>query len=171
LLAGALGVPTISTGALFRDQMARGTALGVEAQTYMAQGLLVPDRVTNAMVRDRLGAADAVPGFILDGYPRNVPQVGVLDEITESFGWRVDAALLLELPEDLIVERLLHRAEVEARPDDTEPVIRARLGVYHRETEPIAQVYRDRGSLVTVDGLGSVPEVASRILHALKVES
>jgi adenylate kinase len=171
LLSVCLGVPTISTGALFRDQMARGSALGVEAQTYVAQGQLVPDRVTNAMVRDRLSAADAVPGFILDGYPRNVPQVGVLDGIVAEFGWRIDAAVLLRLPEDLIVERLLKRASLEARADDTEPVIRERLAIYRRETEPIARVYLERGSLVQVDGVGSVEEVAARVRDALGADS
>jgi adenylate kinase len=167
LLAEALGVPTISTGALFREQMARGTALGVEAQTYIAQGHLVPDRVTNDMVRERLAAADAAAGFILDGYPRNVPQVEVLDGLLADFGWSVDAALALELPEDLIVQRLLRRAELEARADDTEPVIRQRLAVYHRETEPIAQVYRQRGSLRRIDARGAIEEVAARVAAAV----
>jgi adenylate kinase len=169
LLASALSVPTISTGALFRDQIARGTALGVEAQTYIAQGHLVPDRVVNSMVRDRLSQVDAARGFILDGYPRNVAQVGVLDEMVAERGWAVDCAIDLELPEDLIVERLLRRAELESRADDTEPVIRERLAVYHRETEPIAQVYRERGALRAVDAVGGVEAVAARIRQALGV--
>ncbi|MDR3107617.1 MAG: adenylate kinase [Bifidobacteriaceae bacterium] len=169
LLAEALAVPTVSTGALFRDQMARGTALGVEAATYIAQGHLVPDRVVNAMVRSRLATADAAAGFILDGYPRNVPQVGVLDGILADSGLVIEAAVALELPEDLIVSRLLKRASIEGRADDTEPVIRERLAVYHRETEPIAEVYRERGLLVPVDAIGSVDEVSARIHAALAV--
>jgi adenylate kinase len=167
-LAASLDIPTISTGALFRDQMARGTALGVEAQTYIAQGHLVPDRVTNAMVRVRLGAADAAWGFILDGYPRNVPQVGVLDEILEERQWSVDAAVEISLPEDVIVGRLLRRAEIEGRADDTEPVIRERMAIYHDQTAPITEVYGARGDLVVVDGLGTVEEVAARIHAALE---
>ncbi|MDR0593057.1 MAG: adenylate kinase [Bifidobacteriaceae bacterium] len=167
LLASHLGVPTVSTGALFRDQMARGTALGVEAATYMAQGHLVPDRVVNAMVRSRFSSPDAEWGFILDGYPRNVPQVGVLDAILAERGLAVEAAVCLELPEDLIVTRLLRRAELEGRVDDTEPVIRERLAVYHRETEPIVAVYRARGLLVPVDAVGTVEDVAGRVLGAL----
>jgi adenylate kinase len=168
LLAARLGIPTVSTGALFRDQMARGTALGVEAQTYIAQGHLVPDRVTNAMVKSRLAAADAVPGFILDGYPRNVPQVAVLEEILSARSWSLSGALSLELPEELIVDRLLKRALIEGRPDDTEPVIRQRLAVYHRETEPIIEVYRQAGLLLPVDAVGAVADVTARIEHALE---
>jgi adenylate kinase len=149
--------------------MARGTALGVEAATYIAQGHLVPDRVVNAMVRSRLATADAAAGFILDGYPRNVPQVGVLDGILADSGLVIEAAVALELPEDLIVSRLLKRASIEGRADDTEPVIRERLAVYHRETEPIAEVYRERGLLVPVDAIGSVDEVSARIHAALAV--
>jgi adenylate kinase len=167
LLADQLGIPTISTGALFRDQMARGTALGVEAQTYIAQGHLVPDRVTNAMVRSRLSSADAAYGFILDGYPRNVPQVGVLDEILLDAQLDIDAALELSLPEDLIVERLAKRALIEGRADDTEPVIRARLEVYARETAPISDVYRSRGKLIEINSLGSITEVAERMKAAV----
>jgi adenylate kinase len=152
---------------LFRGQIARGTALGVEAQTYIAQGHLVPDRVTNAMVRERLAVADAAGGFILDGYPRNVPQVAVLDQILDQLGWKLDAVLELQLPEDLVVERLLGRAVAECRTDDSAPVIRERLAVYHRETEPIAQIYRERGILLPVDGLGTVEEVAAKVRHVL----
>jgi adenylate kinase len=169
LLSSFLGVPTVSTGALFRDQMARGTALGVEAQTYIAQGHLVPDRVTNAMVSARLADADAAGGFILDGYPRNVPQVGVLSSILAAQGLAIEGAVSLELPEDLIVDRLLKRASIEGRADDTEPVIRERLAVYHRETEPIIEVYRSAGLLLPVDAIGSVEEVAARIRHVLEL--
>jgi adenylate kinase len=167
-LASWLDVPEISTGALFRDQMARGTASGVEAQTYIAQGRLVPDRVVNAMVRDRLSMSDAASGFILDGYPRNVAQVGVLDGIMAALGWQVDVALELSLAEDLIVARLLRRAELEGRVDDTEPVIRERLAVYHRETEPISEVYRERGVLVPVAAMGTVEQVAQQVRRAVE---
>jgi adenylate kinase len=170
LLAASLGIPTVSTGALFRDQMARGTALGVEAQTYIAQGHLVPDRVTNAMVKSRLAAADAAPGFILDGYPRNVPQVAVLDEILSAQGWSLSAALSLELPEELIVDRLLKRALIEGRADDTEPIIRQRLAVYQCETAPIIDLYAARGLLVSVGAVGAVAEIAARIHSALGVD-
>jgi adenylate kinase len=169
ILAERLGIPTISTGALFRDQMGRGTPLGVEAQSYMSKGQLVPDSVTNAMVKDRLSAPDVEAGYILDGYPRNVDQVAVLDSLLVEFGWEPVSALEITLPEDLIVERLLKRAEIEGRADDTAEVIRERLAVYHAQTEPISAVYRDRGALVTVDGLGTVEEVQARILAALGV--
>lgn len=171
LLSASLSIPAVSTGALFRDQMARGTALGIEAQTYIAQGHLVPDRVTNAMVSARLADSDAAGGFILDGYPRNVPQVAVLEEILSSQGLVLEGAVSMELPEDLIVERLLKRASIEGRADDTEPVIRERLAVYHRETEPIIEVYRSQGLLLPVDAIGTVDEVAGRIAHVLELDA
>jgi adenylate kinase len=167
-LARALGLPEISTGALFRQQMAQRTALGAEAQIHIAQGRLVPDRVTNAMVRDRLAAADAADGFILDGYPRNLPQVAVLDQILSERGWGVDAVLEFRLPEALIVERLLKRADLEARQDDTEPVILRRLAVYRAETEPIARLYAERGALRVIAAEGTVEEVAARVAAALE---
>jgi adenylate kinase len=169
LLAAALAIPEISTGALLRDQMARGSALGVEARTYIAQGHLVPDAVVNAMVRDRLGADDAVRGFILDGYPRNVPQVGVLDQMLDELGWRLSAALEFSLAENLVVERLTRRAALEGRADDSEDVIRERLAVYHAQTEPIARVYRERGLLKRVDAAGTVEDVTARVCLALGV--
>jgi len=143
--------------------MARGTALGVEAQTYIAQGHLVPDRVTNAMVDQRLDGADLAGGFILDGYPRNVDQVAVLDAMLAKRSIDIDAALELTLPEELIVDRLLKRAVIEGRADDTEPVIRERLKVYHAETAPIAALYRGLNALLEVDGLGTVDQVSQRL--------
>jgi adenylate kinase len=134
----------------------------------MAQGHLVPDRVVNAMVQSRLGLADAAVGFILDGYPRNVPQVAVLDSILAEADWAIEAAVSFELPEELIVERLLKRAQIEGRLDDTEPVIRERLAVYHLQTEPIAAVYQSRGLLTPVDAVGSVELVADRVRRALE---
>jgi adenylate kinase len=168
LLAGHLGVPAISTGAIFRHNMEAGTALGLEAKGYMAQGHLVPDSVTNAMVAARLAEPDAAQGFILDGYPRNTEQAGVLDGILEQHGWSIDAALELVLDEERAVQRMLHRAELEGRADDTEPVIRERLVVYHQLTEPISALYRARGNLVTVDGEGTVEAVTERIKAALQ---
>ncbi|MDR1824057.1 MAG: adenylate kinase [Bifidobacteriaceae bacterium] len=167
LLADFLGVPEISTGAIFRKNLSEGTPLGLEAQTYMSQGHLVPDSVTNAMVADRLSQPDAADGFILDGYPRNVEQAGVLDQMLAEHGWTLSAALELDLDEELAVKRMLHRAEIEGRADDTEPVIRERLTVYHQQTEPISSLYKARGDLVVVDGDGTLEQVTERIKAAL----
>jgi len=166
-LAERLAVPAISTGDIFRANITGGTELGRKVQEYTAVGALVPDEVTNAMVRDRLAEADATEGFLLDGYPRNVAQVGELDEILAAAGRRLDVAVELTADPEVVVERLLSRAKIEGRADDTEPVIRHRLEVYALQTAPIAQVYEDRGLLVRVDGIGSVDEVTERLMLAL----
>ncbi|WP_282948225.1 adenylate kinase [Cellulomonas endometrii] len=166
-LAEQLGVPAISTGDIFRANIKGGTELGRTAQEYTARGALVPDEVTNAMVRDRLAQPDAADGFLLDGYPRNVAQVGELDAILSATDRALDAALEITADADVVVERLLKRADVEGRADDTEPVIRHRLDVYAEQTAPISGVYAERGLLVQVDGIGEVDEVTERLLAAL----
>lgn len=166
-LAERLGVPTVSTGDLFRANIKDGTELGRQVQEYTARGALVPDEVTNAMVRDRLAQDDARDGFLLDGYPRNVAQVAELDRILADLDSPLDVAVEITANPDVVVERLLRRAEIEGRADDTEPVIRHRLAVYADQTAPIARVYAERGQLVKVDGIGPVDEVTERLLSAL----
>ncbi|ACV08272.1 adenylate kinase [Jonesia denitrificans] len=171
-LAQELGVEAISTGDIFRANIKGGTELGRLAQEYTAKGELVPDSVTNAMVKDKLtsmvGEDPARLGFILDGYPRNVAQVAELDNILEEIGVTVDGAVELTADNDIVVERLLKRAEIEGRQDDTEPVIRHRLDVYAQQTAPIAQVYLERGRLVQVDGIGDIDEVTARLIKSLE---
>lgn len=166
-LAQHLGVPTISTGDIFRANITGGTELGRTAQEYTSRGALVPDEVTNAMVRDRLGQPDAASGFLLDGYPRNVAQVAELDAILADAGLAVDAAVEITADPEVVVQRLLKRAEIEGRVDDTEPVIRHRLDVYAEQTAPVSGVYAQRGVLVAVDGIGEVDEVTDRLVAAL----
>lgn len=166
-LAEHLGVPTISTGDIFRANITGGTELGRTAQEYTSRGALVPDEVTNAMVRDRLGQPDAANGFLLDGYPRNVAQVAELDAILADAGLVVDAAVEITADTDVVVERLLKRAEIEGRVDDTETVIRHRLDVYAEQTAPVSGVYAQRGLLVVVDGIGEMDEVTDRLVAAL----
>jgi adenylate kinase len=166
-LAERLGVPAISTGDIFRANIKGGTELGRTAQEFTSRGELVPDEVTNAMVRDRLAADDTAHGFLLDGYPRNVAQVGELDAILADSGRAIDAAVEITADADVVVERLLKRAEIEGRADDTEPVIRHRLDVYAEQTAPISGVYAGRDLLVQVDGIGEVDEVTERLLAAL----
>lgn len=167
-IAEHLGVPAISTGDIFRANIKGGTELGRTAQEYTARGALVPDEVTNAMVRDRLAQADAAEGFVLDGYPRNVAQVAELDAILADAGRAVDTVLEITANTDVVVERLLKRAEIEGRADDTEPVVRHRLEVHAEQTAPISDVYAARGLLVRVDGIGEVDEVTERLLAALE---
>jgi adenylate kinase len=160
-------IPAISTGDIFRENVSQGTPLGVEAKRYMDAGDYVPDEVTNLMVRNRIDQPDAETGFLLDGYPRTVSQVQELDGMIEFTGHKLDGVVVLTVDEDEIVERLLQRAQVEGRADDTEDVIRRRQEVYAEQTEPLIDVYKDRGLLVEVDGMGEVDDVTRRIFDAL----
>jgi len=166
-VAEALGVPAISTGDIFRANVREGTPLGVEAQRYMDAGEYVPDAVTNAMVRDRIAESDAVGGFLLDGYPRTLDQVGELDAMLAAIGAELDKVVELTADTDEVVRRLLARAEIEGRTDDTVEVISHRLDIYREATEPLANLYAERGLLAQADGLGSVEDVTRRILDAI----
>jgi adenylate kinase len=166
-LAERIGVPAISTGDIFRANITGGTALGRTAQEFTSSGGLVPDEVTNAMVRDRLAEPDAEGGFLLDGYPRNVAQVAELDDILASAGRSLDVVVEITADAAAVVGRLLKRAAIEGRVDDTEPVIRHRLDVYAEQTAPVAGLYASRGLLVRVDGIGAVDAVTTRLLAAI----
>jgi adenylate kinase len=167
VVAEKFGVPAISTGDIFRRNVSRGTPLGLEAKKYMDAGEYVPDEVTNLMVRHRIDEPDAERGFLLDGYPRTLAQVEELDGMIAFTGHQLDAVVVLTVDGEAIVSRLLKRAETEGRADDTEEVIRRRLEVYAEQTAPLLDVYRRRGLLLEVDGLGEVDEVTSRIMDAL----
>ena len=168
-VADHFGIPAISTGDIFRANVSQGTELGVEAKRYMDAGEYVPDEVTNRMVRNRIDEPDAVRGFLLDGYPRTLAQVEELDGMIRFTGHKLDAVLVLTADDDEIVQRLLQRAELEGRADDTEDVIRRRQELYAEQTEPLIDVYRKRGILLEVDGMGDVDEVTQRIFDALDV--
>ncbi|MDT9594326.1 adenylate kinase [Nocardioides zeae] len=161
------GIPAISTGDIFRANVSQGTPLGLEAKSYMDAGDYVPDSVTNNMVRDRLGQADAADGFLLDGYPRTLAQVDELDDILAGLGESLDRVLVLTADQDELVARLVRRAQTDGRSDDTEEVIRHRQEVYAEQTAPLIEVYAERGLLVSVDGVGEVGEVGQRIAAAL----
>lgn len=167
VLAARVGVPHISTGDIFRANVSENTPLGAEARRYMDAGEYVPDSVTNAMVRGRLGEADCGPGFILDGYPRTPEQVGELDSMLREAGRALEAVVAIEVGEGEIVARLLKRAADQNRSDDTEDVVRRRLEVYREQTAPLLAIYRQRGLLKTVDGIGATDEVTDRILAAI----
>jgi adenylate kinase len=166
-LAETFGIPAISTGDIFRDNVKNATELGQLAKSYMDRGEYVPDSVTNDLVRDRLSQADAKPGFLLDGYPRTADQVVELDGMLTDAGTALDAVVLLTADTDEVVRRLLNRAIEQGRADDTEDVIRRRLEVYEEQTAPLVNTYSARNLVVTVDGLGAVDEVTGRILAAL----
>lgn len=167
LLAQRYGIPTISTGDIFRSNIANGTELGKQVKAIVDSGDYVPDSLTNALVTDRLSEADAKGGFLLDGYPRTPDQVGYLDELLASHGHALDAVVRLVADEDEVVRRLRQRAIEQGRVDDSEEAIRHRQDVYQRETAPLLEMFGERGLLIEVDGLGAVDEVTGRIFAAL----
>ncbi|MFF8371247.1 adenylate kinase [Streptomyces lydicus] len=195
-LAKNLAIPHISTGDLFRANISQGTPLGVEAKSYMDAGNLVPDSVTIGMAEDRLEQPDAAEGFLLDGFPRNLGQAEALDEYLKVKNLTLDAVLDLEVPEDEVVKRIAGRRicrndsshvfhaeynkpKVEGvcdvcggglyqRDDDREETVRKRLEVYHTETEPIIDYYKEQGLVVTIPALGKVEEVTERSMAALQ---
>jgi adenylate kinase len=169
VVAEHFGIPAISTGDIFRANVTRGTELGKKAQEYMDAGEYVPDEVTNLMVRARIDEPDAAPGFLLDGYPRTLAQVEELDGMIAFTGHRLDAVVVLTVDADEVVARLLQRAETEGRTDDTEDVIRRRQDLYGEQTQPLIGVYRQRGIVHEIDGMGEVDDVTSRIFDALDV--
>lgn len=163
-----LGIPHISTGEIFRTHLSQGTPLGIAAGMYMERGSYVPDRITNAMVRNRLAQPDAAKGFLLDGYPRTLDQVAVLDEMLADLGLKLDYVVELTADTDEVVGRLLKRAQEQGRADDTEEVIRRRMEIYAEQTEPLTRVYDEQGILLHVDGMGTIDDVRDRVLAALQ---
>lgn len=168
VIATELNIPHISTGEIFRANVGQGTELGIEAKKYMDKGEYVPDSITNAMVADRLAQPDTSNGFLLDGYPRTLEQVGELDTILANLGTPLDSVVEITANTEEVIARLLNRAKLEGRADDTEEVIRRRMEIYAEQTEPLTAVYREKGLLVQVDGMGSVEDVSARLLAALK---
>lgn len=166
-LSEILGIPAISTGDIFRANIAGGTELGKLAKDYADHGHLVPDDVTNAMVRDRLSEPDAANGFLLDGYPRNAAQVAALDAFLAEKGWELDGVVDLCANREELIKRIAGRAAIEGRTDDTDEVINRRLEIYEQETAPLEHDYAARGLLARVDGLGEIDVVTDRILAAL----
>ena len=166
-ISEAFGIPTISTGDIFRSNIAQGTELGKQVKAIVDAGDYVPDSLTNALIKDRLQAADAAQGFLLDGYPRTPDQVQHLDALLGANGHALDAVIRLLADREEIVRRLRKRALEQGRADDSEEAIRHRQEVYQRETEPVVAMYRERGVLVEVDGLGEIEEVTERIFARL----
>ena len=160
-LAEKLGIPQISTGELFRENIDGGTPLGLEAKKYLDAGDLVPASLTNALVDERLGHSDAAGGFILDGFPRTVEQAEALHDMLGRRGLKLDAVVEFRVPEEELVSRLASRG----RADDTEDIIRNRFRVYRDETAPLLDYYNHE--LKTVDAVGSLDEVFTRALQAL----
>ncbi|GAA2998212.1 adenylate kinase [Microbacterium aurantiacum] len=167
-IAEAFGIPAISTGDMFRAAVSGGSELGERVKAIIEAGDLVPDELTSAVVRERLSEGDAAGGFLLDGYPRNLGQVGDLDAFLTDRDEQLDAVIELDVPREESIARLSQRAAEQGRSDDTEEIIANRLAIYERETAPILDVYRERGAVVAIDGVGSLDEITERIVAALE---
>jgi len=166
-VAEALGIPAVSTGDVFRANVKEGTELGLKVKAIIDAGDLVPDELTGEIVRDRLAQPDAAQGFLLDGYPRNLGQVGDLDAFLDARGEPLTAVIELVVPREESIQRLSLRAAEQGRSDDNAESIAKRLAIYESETAPILDVYRERGIVDQVDGVGSLDEVYERITAAL----
>ncbi|MFH0778791.1 MAG: adenylate kinase [Candidatus Eisenbacteria bacterium] len=189
-----LGVPQISTGDIFRKAIAARTPLGTEVEKYISSGALVPDAITVQLVTERLSQKDAANGFILDGFPRTIPQAVGTEEMLSRFNWSIDAVVNIEVPIELLVRRLNLRrtcpacgkmyhlegcppgaegicdecgGALQTRADDSEETVRRRLDVYFAQTAPLVDFYREKSRLVCVDGTGSVRNVFQDISDAL----
>ncbi|MCX5800769.1 MAG: adenylate kinase [Candidatus Eisenbacteria bacterium] len=194
LLKDHYGILQISTGDIFRRAIAERTPLGVEAEKYVSTGALVPDDLTIELVRNRLQQKDTARGFVLDGFPRTIPQAKGIDEIFEEFGWELDAVVYIDVPDDVLLERLVHRqtcpscgmmyhrdsrppvdegtcdecrTPLEVREDDNEETFKKRLAVYFSLTSPLVDHYRHESRLLDIDGSGGVEEVFENISAAL----
>ncbi|MEM9815793.1 MAG: adenylate kinase [Cyanobacteria bacterium P01_D01_bin.6] len=168
-LSQACQISHISTGDIFRAAVAMQTELGKKAQAYLNSGELVPDELVLSLVEERLMADDIAGGWILDGFPRNVDQATFLDELLQKLHRPVDCVVNLEVPDEVIISRLIQRGLDEGRSDDTEETIRHRLNVYQTQTEPLIDFYRCRQKLVSIDGNQPIDKVTGEIENVVKV--
>jgi adenylate kinase len=171
IIAGRIGIPAISTGDIFRANVSGQTELGRKAKTYMDAGDLVPDEITVAMVKDRLSEPDAKAGFLLDGFPRTIPQAEQLRDSLSEMGHGLDCVLELVVDEDELVRRLSGRrllvdGEWVQRDDDRPETVRHRLRVYREQTAPLSEFYESEGLLARIDAIGEIEEVTNRALVA-----
>ncbi|MCS7279603.1 MAG: adenylate kinase [Thermodesulfobacteriaceae bacterium] len=195
VLIDRFNIPQISTGDMLRENVAKGTELGMKAKEYMEKGQLVPDEIILGMVKDRLSQADAQKGFILDGFPRTVAQAEALDKMLSEMGKKIEYVLALMVPDEDLVIRLTGRrtckkcgmmyhikfkppkeegkcdtcgGELYQRPDDNEETVRNRLKVYHESTAPLLDYYKKKGVLFEIDGSKSIEEITKQLLEILK---
>jgi adenylate kinase len=167
LLAQHFGIPAISTGDIFRENVRNETELGLKAKSFMDRGEYVPDSLTNDLVRDRLSQDDAAAGFLLDGYPRTIDQVNELDEMLAEQKTKLDVVVQLTADHEELLRRLSGRAAEQGRSDDTPDVISRRLSVYDEQTAPLIDVYASRSLVAKVDGLGEISDVTARIVEVI----
>jgi adenylate kinase len=169
LLSHSFKVPHISTGDILREAVAQKTELGQKAEAFMIAGELVPDDLILGLIRERLVTEDALRGWLLDGFPRNVDQAAFLETLLDSINQPFDCVVNLDVPDEVIINRLLQRGQAEGRADDTEETIRHRLEVYRERTEPLIEFYRHRQKLVSVDGNQPIEAVSDELLRVVQV--
>jgi len=166
-IAERYNVPAISTGAMFRSEIASGSDLGKQIDALVSSGQLVSDDLTNQVVKSRLAQPDCITGWLLDGYPRTVDQVKFLDGILDATKSKLTAVVMLDVPADEVIKRLVKRAEIEGRADDTPDVIKHRQAVYEAQTAPVIAEYESRGLVVHVDGTGTIEQANENLMEAL----
>ena len=166
-ISAEYGIPHISTGDMLREEIAAGTELGERVRPIMERGALVDDGLMIEVIRSRLSAPDTQNGFILDGFPRTMPQAEALDGVLQELGRELDAVFELRLEDQACLDRVLGRARDEGRTDDTREAVQRRLDLYHRQTEPVIEHYRARGYVVGVHADRSINEVFAEIQQAL----
>lgn len=166
-ISAEYGIPHVATGDMLREAIAAGTALGRKVKPILACGDLVPDEDMISLIRERLSRDDTAEGFVLDGFPRTMAQAEALDAVLREIGRELTIVFELQLPEGVCIERLLRRARLEGRVDDTPEVVGRRLELYHRETEPLIEHYRATGKLVGIHADRPIPEVFAEIQEAL----
>jgi len=167
LLSTRLAIPKISTGDLLRAAVKDATPLGTKAKGFMDQGLLVPDEIILALIEEVLHSDAAARGLIMDGFPRTLPQAEAVDRLLAPLGRKVDRVLLIDVSEDELIDRMVKRAAIEGRADDTPATIRRRQEVYREQTAPLIAFYDRRGLVTRVNGLGTVEEIAERMARAV----
>jgi len=167
-IAFEYGIPHVSTGDMFRAAIAERSELGQRVDAILAAGELVPDELTVALVSDRLSREDAANGFVLDGFPRTIAQAEALDAMLTEIERSLSVVLELQLDDEMCMERMLRRAALENRPDDTPEVVRRRLELYHRETEPLVDYYLASGKLIGIHAGRTVDEVFAEVQAAIE---
>ncbi|MFC1485799.1 adenylate kinase [Candidatus Latescibacterota bacterium] len=168
LLKDHFGIVHLSTGEVLREARAAGTELGRKAAEYMDAGRLLPDDIILGIVREKLALPEMEKGFLLDGFPRTIPQAEGLEEMLVDIKKPLDAVVSIEVPDEVVIDRLLKRAEIEGRSDDNRETIKKRLDVYYQQTAPLKAFYEKRSILKTVDGVGTVEEIFNRVKIVLE---
>ncbi len=167
LICEKLQIPQISTGEILRSAIKEGTELGKQAKTFIDKGELVPDSIVIGIVEERIKQDDCKNGFLLDGFPRTIKQAEELEKMLSNLNKKIDSVINLDVPEEELVKRLLNRAIIENRTDDTEPVIRNRMKTYFEQTHPLIEFYKNKGLLKNINGIGTIEEIFERILSVL----